>query len=279
MFSVVIPLFNKESNIYATLSSVLNQTYRDFEIIIVNDGSTDQSVKVVESIKDDRIRIVHQKNSGVSSARNRGILEAKQNWIAFLDADDLWKVDHLEVFRENIFINPKIQVFSNGFAFLKNGVENVAQKMETGIIENYFKVAEMNPVVNASAICINKEVFKKIGTFNENISHGEDLELWGRIGLFFEIYFHKDVKVFYQRELRGQATNQMPKPEKSIINYLYFTEYKDEDQKKYYKKIVISRFFSYLKRGKFYYCLQIYKKYMEYISIKEYIKYFGSKVF
>lgn len=95
MISVVIPLYNKEKQIKRTLQSVLTQTFQDFEIVIVNDGSTDNSVIEVEKLKDPRIRLVHQKNAGVSAARNKGIEEAKYELIAFLDADDEWQSEYL----------------------------------------------------------------------------------------------------------------------------------------------------------------------------------------
>src|SRR5690554_5521626 len=96
MFSVVIPLYNKELSISNTIQSVLDQTFQNFEIVIVNDGSTDNSVKEVEKFDDKRIRLIHQENQGVSAARNRGIKEARYEWIAFLDGDDLWEKEHLE---------------------------------------------------------------------------------------------------------------------------------------------------------------------------------------
>src|SRR5690554_2358538 len=95
MFSVVIPLYNKEKYISLTLKSVLNQSFKDFEILIVNDGSTDRSVEVVKKFDDSRIRLVDQPNAGVSAARNKGIKEAKFDWVAFLDADDRWDVEFL----------------------------------------------------------------------------------------------------------------------------------------------------------------------------------------
>ncbi|QYS89019.1 glycosyltransferase family 2 protein [Flavobacterium davisii] len=90
-FSVIIPLYNKENYIYNTLTSVIDQSYSNFEIIIVNDGSTDKSLEIIQNINDSRIRIFNQQNKGVSSARNLGIKNAKGTLIAFLDADDLWK--------------------------------------------------------------------------------------------------------------------------------------------------------------------------------------------
>ena len=96
MISVVIPLYNKEKQIARTLQTVLNQTYQNFEIVIVNDGSTDGSVDEVLRISDSRIRLVSQENGGVSAARNRGIDEAKGEYIAFLDADDLYCPELIE---------------------------------------------------------------------------------------------------------------------------------------------------------------------------------------
>ena len=94
--SVIIPLYNKESYIKNTLRSVLEQNFTDFEIIIVNDGSTDNSLEIVSSFKDERIQVIHQPNSGASSSRNKAIQSAKTQYIAFLDADDFWFPNHLE---------------------------------------------------------------------------------------------------------------------------------------------------------------------------------------
>ena len=94
MISVVIPLYNKERYIERAVYSVLSQTFQLFEIVIVNDGSTDGSVSVIERMNNPLIRLIHQKNGGVSAARNRGIEEARFEYIAFLDADDEWKENH-----------------------------------------------------------------------------------------------------------------------------------------------------------------------------------------
>ena len=96
MISVVIPLYNKEHQIAETLRSVLEQTFQDFEVVIVDDGSTDKSSEEALKIRDPRIRFVRQENAGVSAARNRGIEEARFDLIAFLDADDRWKPEYLQ---------------------------------------------------------------------------------------------------------------------------------------------------------------------------------------
>ena len=118
MISVVIPLYNKEKQIKRTLQSVLTQTFQDFEIVIVNDGSTDNSTIEVEKIKDSRIRLIHQENAGVSAARNKGIEEAKYELIALLDADDEWKNKYLEVQYDLYKKYPKCDIFACNYEFV-----------------------------------------------------------------------------------------------------------------------------------------------------------------
>lgn len=278
MFSIVIPLHNKEQSITNTLQSVLNQSFTEFEVIIVNDGSTDKSVEKVEAFTDPRIRLIHQVNAGVSAARNKGIEEARFEWIAFLDADDLWKEKHLETFKQNIETYTDISVFVNGFAYMINEKVKTIQNIETGIIDNYFKLVINNPLIHTSAICIRKTVLTIIGGFHKEITHGEDLEMWARIGKKYKMYYSKIINVFYVRGIKGQATGKMPRVEKSIVSHLTFDVYDNVFEINYYRKIVLSRFFSYLKRRKVHYSLQIYRKYKKYISPIEYILYLKSKL-
>src|SRR5690554_4515625 len=114
-FSIIIPLYNKENYIHKTLISVLNQTFNAYEVIVINDGSTDDSVKIVKQINDQRIKIVHQKNLGVSVARNKGIELAKTNYICFLDADDFWQPNHLQSFYDAIHKFPNAKMYCNRY--------------------------------------------------------------------------------------------------------------------------------------------------------------------
>ena len=118
MISVVIPLYNKEHQIAETLRSVLEQTFQDFEVVIVDDGSTDKSSEEALKIRDPRIRFVRQENAGVSAARNRGIEEARFDLIAFLDADDRWKPEYLQTQYDLFQKYPQCGVFACNYEFV-----------------------------------------------------------------------------------------------------------------------------------------------------------------
>ena len=148
MISVVIPLYNKEKQIERTLRSVFAQTYTDFEIIVVNDGSTDRSAAVVESLNDPRIRLVTQKNAGVSAARNRGIREARGEYIALLDGDDEWKPEFLETMTALTEKYPQCEVFAGNYTQVDSSgrqsptiINGIVFDGPDGILDNYFTVA------------------------------------------------------------------------------------------------------------------------------------------
>ena len=121
MFSVVIPLYNKEDHIQKAICSVLQQSLENLELIIVNDGSTDNSLKIVQQIRDDRIRIIDQPNAGVSTARNIGVKAARYDHIAFLDADDWWDLHYLEEMQQLICKYPDAGLWAAKYYKVKQG--------------------------------------------------------------------------------------------------------------------------------------------------------------
>lgn len=197
MISVVIPLYNKEKQIANTLRSVFAQTYTDYEIIVVNDGSTDNSVAVVESLNNPRIRLIHQKNAGVSAARNRGIEEARGEYIALLDGDDEWKPRYLETIFNLIKKYPECDVFATNYEFIDhNGttkptiLNNIPFKESDGILTNYFKVAvTSHPPICASAIAITTQILRSLGGFPIGIKSGEDLLTWAKLASLHQIAY------------------------------------------------------------------------------------------
>lgn len=198
MISVVIPLYNKEQSIASTLHTVLNQTYQNFEIVIVNDGSTDHSVEEVTKVTDPRIRLIHQSNAGVSAARNRGIAEAQGEYIAFLDADDEWKPDYLKTQYELTQKYPECSVFACNYEFkdVKGKVtptiiRKLPFKGEDGILSNYFEVANCShPPLWTSAVIVKKSAIQSIGGFPIGIKSGEDLLTWARLACQYSIVFY-----------------------------------------------------------------------------------------
>lgn len=205
MISVVIPLYNKERQIANTLQTVLRQTFQDFEIVIVNDGSTDNSVAEVEKVQDSRIRIIHQQNAGVSAARNKGIEEAKYDLVAFLDADDEWKPEYLET-QYNLFLKyPECSVFAVNYEFRDSNGKITPTKInklpfteEDGILSNYFEVASCShPPICSISIMVKKESIKSIGGFPIGIKSGEDLLTWARLAVNYQIVYSKKSLALY----------------------------------------------------------------------------------
>ena len=191
MFSVVIPLYNKERYIYDTVLSVLNQTYTDFEVIIVNDSSTDNSLFEVSRFQDSRLKIFTKPNGGVSAARNFGIKKASHDYIAFLDADDLWKPNHLENIAGALQHYPKCGMTHSGYVMFE-GNKNIvgirdAKKISKStyfIVDDYFKACYLNKAILGltSAVCIKKSILDEFAEpFNVGIHCGEDADLWLRV--------------------------------------------------------------------------------------------------
>lgn len=181
--SVVIPLYNKEKNIKDTIQSVLNQTNTEFEIIVVNDGSTDNSLQIIQQIQDPRVRIIDKPNGGVSSARNKGIEEAKYEWIAFLDADDLWEKEYLEECRKVIIINPKIQWLISGF-YIKSRKKRSSQVYgKDGVLDNVFEDLWNGMSIYTGTVCVKRELFLKNPQlyFRIGMNNSEDREVWYKL--------------------------------------------------------------------------------------------------
>lgn len=246
MISVVIPLYNKEKQIAHTLQSVFNQTFQDFEIIIVDDGSTDGSVAEVEKFSDSRIRLIHQKNAGVSAARNRGIEEAKSDLIAFLDADDEWKPEYLATQYHLSQKYPDCNVFACNYEFrnLEGKVTpTIIRKLpftgEDGILSNYFEVASCShPPLWTSSIVVKKQAIQAIGGFPVGIRSGEDLLTWARLAVNEKIAYSRSVQA---RFLMNREDKHVPKRTPDECDYVGLSLielYNQNRQEKYLKKYI-----------------------------------------
>ena len=208
MISVVIPLYNKVATIERAINSVLNQTVQDFELIVVNNGSTDGSEKVVETIHDPRIKLLSQDNQGVSMARNNGIAAATGGHIAFLDADDEWMPTFLETVTKLRKQYPECAVFATAYRrcdaqgqFSDIRLNNIPDA-EDFIMDNYFEVAATSdPPFCSISVMVSKEALDAIDGFPRGIHQGEDLLTWARLAANYKIAYSKlPQSIFYTGE-------------------------------------------------------------------------------
>lgn len=214
--SVVISLYNKEKHIQSTIESVLAQSFVDFEIVVVNDGSKDDSEAVVKSISDTRIRFYSQENQGVSAARNFGIEKAKADLIAFLDADDYWYPNHLDTLKTLHDTFPNCGLYASAYVKQFNAVRipSIYKNILTtpnwmGVVADYFESSQINSIAWTSAVMIPKKVFATIGTFDTNITlgAGEDTDLWIRIALQYEVAFCNTVTAIHNLHSDNRISN------------------------------------------------------------------------
>lgn len=227
MISIVIPLYNKEKLVGSTLRSVLAQTYQDFEVVVVDDGSTDGSMAVVEAVDDPRIRIIRQKNGGVSAARNTGIRESKGEYIAFLDSDDHWTPDYLDSMVRLITKYPDADVFGCRYKFSDEFgneratiVRHLPFKSKDGIIDNYFHVASNSDApLWTSATVARRRALLEVGGFPEGIVSGEDLLTWAKLACRYKIGFLNEVKAVYYCATTG-PTGKVPPDLKSTHDFV-----------------------------------------------------------
>jgi len=213
LFSVVIPLYNKEKYIKRTINSVLKQTFQNFEIIVVNDGSTDNSLSVVKSIKDKRIKIFNQKNLGVSNARNKGIKKAKGEYIAFLDADDKFLNNYLETIAQLIIKYPNNGFFGTAFKKVyKNNNNEICtfnfnkNSKKTFIVKDLISAVVKNKkfFIHISSIVIKREMFDEIGYFYAHSTKNllgativEDFELIIKIAYKYPLVYSNNIGCIY----------------------------------------------------------------------------------
>jgi glycosyltransferase involved in cell wall biosynthesis len=211
--SVVIPLYNKEKYIATTISSVLQQSYSDYEIIVVDDGSSDQSVAIVKSFTDPRIVLVQQPNQGVSKARNTGVDTAKHPIVAFLDADDEWVDTFLETIVGLVTRYPEAGIYGISY-FMRDARENRIVPYHNdlepgweGLIENYREYYYQKIAVHSSSFAVRKEAFYGVGGFNVGEIMSEDLLFVLKVLRKNKLAYKNVCGVYYNQGVAGQVTS------------------------------------------------------------------------
>ena len=245
-FSVIIPLYNKAPYIRKALESVLAQTYTDYELIVVDDGSTDDSACIVQQFIDERlkvkgeetsgavtsiynlspityklsVRLITQSNAGVSAARNNGVAQASGNYIAFLDADDWWESTYLERMAQLIEDYPEAGLYACNYVYYKPGKTHVALNIPTGYInypKSYYE-SESMPVTSITAI-MSIAVFEEMGGFPLGIKLGEDFLLWAKTAMHYPVAFLNEPLAWYNNDVPAtlRATRNLHAPEHHML--------------------------------------------------------------
>jgi glycosyltransferase involved in cell wall biosynthesis len=199
-FSIVIPLYNKANFILATLKSVSDQTFENYEIIVINDGSTDESLSKIEALKLPKLSIHTQENKGLSAARNRGVTLARGQYVALLDADDIWKPTYLKSMFKLIENYPNHQIFGCTYKESRNGrlmdihTSFEAQlNQESYVLDDFFSANYKQFIVDQSSLIFDRN-FIKTHTFNEHIDVSEDVD-------YYLNYFASQQIIFLNRSL------------------------------------------------------------------------------
>jgi len=190
VFSVIIPLYNKEAEIGRTIRSVLAQTLQPLEIVVVDDGSTDRSREVVESLHSPLIRLYVQQNAGSAAARNKAIELSRGEFIAMIDADDEWTPDYLAQMDRLIHLYPDAGGYCSGFDIVSDdGIFAGDTPQREGIIGNYFREAMTRYVCITSATTIRRRVFNEVGGFPEGMRMGQDSYMWIKLARSYKVVF------------------------------------------------------------------------------------------
>ena len=267
-FSIIVPLYNKAPYVRKALESIASQTYRDFELIIVDDGSSDNSAAICEeffqtfnhslahsinvkrsfvhsinvnhslahSINVNRSFVhsfIRQTNSGVAAARNRGVAESHGEFVCFLDADDWWEPDFLEEMDKLIHEYPDAGIYASNYIYYKPGKTHVALSLPRGYIDYpkaYYEGSSMP--VWTGATCMPRKVFDEMGGFPLGIKLGEDFLLWAKIALHYPVAFSEKPLAYYNNDVPAslRATRNLHTPAYHMLFRLDEIEHIINDQ-------------------------------------------------
>jgi len=203
--SVIIPAYNAEKTILETINSVIKQTFSDFEIIVVNDGSTDRTVELLQDIKDERLKVFSYENGGASSARNRGIAHATGEYISFLDADDLWTHDKLELQLAALQAHPEAGV-AYSWTYVINGEGELLRTIEHNYEGNvYGEMLLKSFVTCGSNPLIRREAIESVGGFDVTLKSSDDWDYWLRLAYKWHFVVVPKHQIFYRRSATSKS--------------------------------------------------------------------------
>jgi glycosyltransferase involved in cell wall biosynthesis len=241
--SVIIPTYNRAKTIGAAIDSVLKQTFRYYEIIVIDDGSTDDTAGKLKQYGK-LIKYIHQENKGVSAARNAGLRLATGGYIAFLDSDDTWVPDKLEKQLKYFENNSRVGLLYSSARYL--AVNNNTEQIKPRVItRNLREMIEKDAVFPTSTVIIRRECLDKVGMFDETLRGIEDFDLWFRIAERYPIYFQDEITAqhnYYGSSLADQS-DEMSRAYIKIYNKI-IAKYKDQYNLQYMRERLARQHYS-----------------------------------
>ncbi len=208
LISVIIPVYNGEKTIRETIESVLSQTFTDFELIVINDGSQDATLQIVERIQDARLKVFSYPNSGQATSRNRGIARACGEYISFIDADDLWTPDKLEAQLKALQDNPQAAVayswtkcIDESGQFSRRG-SHISDRGDV-----YAKLLLIDFIENGSNPLIRAQALTEVGEFDKSMVPSEDRDLWLRLAARYHFVAVPSPQILYRQSANSESAN------------------------------------------------------------------------
>jgi glycosyltransferase involved in cell wall biosynthesis len=208
LISVIMPVYNGEKTIRETIESVFNQTFPDWELIVINDGSQDATLQILNSIQDPRLRVFSYPNAGQATSRNRGISQACGEYISFIDADDLWTPDKLEAQLHVLQANPQAAV---AYSWTKC-IDEVGQVSRRGSHisvtgDVYKNLLVVNFLENGSNPLIRRQALNEVGSFDESLTPAEDWDLWLRLAARYHFEVVSSPQILYRVSVKSATAN------------------------------------------------------------------------
>lgn len=217
--TVIIPAYNRSSCLREAIDSVLSQTYGNFELIVVDDGSTDSTQDLL-SLYAEKIIALRTEHAGPSAARNQGILQARGEFIAFLDSDDLWLPDKLKIQVDFFSSSPEVFVCQTEEIWIRNSIRVNPMKKHKKYSGWVFERCLPLCIVSPSAVMLHQAVFDRVGLFDEAMPACEDYDLWLRISPFYKIHLIAEPMILKRGGHADQQSRTIPCLDKLRIHAL-----------------------------------------------------------
>jgi glycosyltransferase involved in cell wall biosynthesis len=208
LISIIVPVYNGEKTIRETIQSISNQSFIDWELIVINDGSTDSTEEVVKEIDDERLRIFSYTNAGVAASRNRGLSHANGEFVSFIDADDIWTKNKLESQLKSIRDSDDAAVAYSWTDYIdENGTIVKSGRRATNVGDVYSKLLIYNFLENGSNPLIRRAALTNVGGFDESLNAAQDWDMWLRLAAHYNFVVVPEVQILYRLSLNSMSTN------------------------------------------------------------------------